>query len=64
MEKIKVKPIDGRIVIHPTSMKPIKQEGQVVYHDTQIRRYIKFGDLEIVEETKPKKKTTKKTIGD
>ena len=62
MERIKVKPVDGRIVIHPVSMVPIKQEGEIVEKDIQIKRYLKFGDLEIITE-KPKKKSTK-SIGE
>lgn len=48
MEKIKVKPVEGRIVIHPVSGKPIKTEGEDVYKCAQVKRYLKFGDLEIV----------------
>lgn len=62
MERIKVKPVDGRIVIHPVSMVAIKQEGEIVEKDIQIKRYLKFGDLEIITE-KPKKKSTK-SIGE
>lgn len=62
METVKVKPAsEGLLVIHPDSMVPIKQEGEIVELSTQIKRYIKFGDLEIVKETKPKKKSTQKT---
>tara|TARA_R110001632_G_scaffold184926_1_gene305148 strand:- start:239 stop:424 length:186 start_codon:yes stop_codon:yes gene_type:complete len=57
MDKIFVKPTNGLTVIHPISMVAIKQEGEIVYKDTQIKRYLKFGDLEIVKELK---KTTNK----
>ncbi|MAF25811.1 hypothetical protein CL634_09600 [bacterium] len=57
MKKIFVKPVNGLTVIHPISMAPIKQEGEIVLECTQIKRYLKFGDLEISKE--PKKKTTK-----
>lgn len=63
MIKIKVKPTEDRIVIHPVSLVPIKPEGEIVYQCPQIKRYLKFGDLVKVEETKKivKKITTNKT---
>jgi len=68
MEKIFVKPVEERIVIHPVSGKPIKADGEEVFKDPQIKRYLKFGDLTIVEpkkkESKPKVKKETKQTGD
>jgi hypothetical protein len=58
MERIDVKPTEGRIVIHPVSGKPIKTKGETVFKCPQIKRYLKFGDLELVEK-KIKTKTKK-----
>ena len=55
MKKIKVKPLPNRIVLNPKNMKPIKAEGEEVTLCPQIKRYIKFGDLEVI-----KTKTTRK----
>ena len=64
MERIKVKPIEGRIVIHPVSGKPIKIEGEEVYKCPQIKRYLKFGDLEIVVKKSKTKLKQEKLTGD
>ncbi len=64
MEKIKVKPVEGRVVIHPISLKPLKKEGEVVYRCSQIKRYLKFGDVTIVKDKIIKKKKTTNNTGE
>lgn len=58
MVKLFVKPKEGLKVIHPLRNRPFKAEGEEVEATTQVKRYIKFGDL--IVSKKPKKKTNQK----
>jgi hypothetical protein len=58
MTKLFVKPKEGLTVINPLRNKPFLADGEEVEMTSQVKRYIKFGDL--VLSKKPKKKTNPK----
>ena len=58
MVKLFVKPKEGLKVILPLRNRPILAEGEEVEATTQVKRYIKVGDL--IVSKKPKKKTNQK----
>lgn len=55
MKKVKVNPMPDRFVVNPNTGRQIKS-GDEVTLCTQIKRYIKFGDLEIIEPKQVRKK--------
>lgn len=50
MEKVFIKPCEGRVVIHPKTGKDIPPEGCFVELDAHLERRIADGDCAIVEQ--------------
>ena len=60
-EKLIVKPVAGRLVRHPRTMRPIPEDGQDVTSERNyFHRMMRAGDVVVVPNTPPAKQTPKK----
>ena len=54
-----IRPVDGKVVLHPNSRRRLAVDGEPIALDPYWRRMIADGDVEMVPTGKPKAKTSK-----